>query len=75
MSEADRPPVGSIGWVDLTVENAKGIRMFYEKVIGWKSAELAMGGYAHFLMKTPSEDKTVAGVCNARGSNADLPLG
>ncbi len=68
----DKPQVGSIGWHDLTVENAEQVRDFYEQVVGWTSNPVDMKGYSDFNMVTPS-GQVVAGVCHARGSNADLP--
>jgi hypothetical protein len=32
-----------------------------------------MGGYGDFCMVSPHNGKTVAGICHARGENADLP--
>ena len=73
MSKAKKPHVGAITWFDLTVKNAPKVRAFYEKVVGWKSAGLDMGGYEDFCMNTPAGGKTVAGICHARGENATLP--
>ena len=73
MSEREDPAIGSIGWVDLTVEAAEGIRDFYKAVVGWTSSELNMGGYSDFCMNLPGSGRRVAGICHARGSNADLP--
>ncbi len=69
MSEQE---TGSIGWVDLTVPDAEGLREFYSEVVGWEAEPLDMGGYSDFVMKTPG-GQGVAGVCHARGGNADLP--
>ncbi len=68
-----KPAVGAITWFDLTVKNAPKVRAFYEKVVGWKSAGLDLGGYEDFCMNTPADEKTVAGICHARGDNAALP--
>ncbi|MHC5210638.1 MAG: VOC family protein [Planctomycetota bacterium] len=73
MSDATRPAVGTIGWHDLTVEDAPAVRDFYTRVIGWKCEDVDMGGYADFQMMTPEGGEGVAGVCHARGVNADLP--
>ncbi len=27
--------IGKIGWIDMTVDDATGLRDFYQKVIGW----------------------------------------
>jgi predicted enzyme related to lactoylglutathione lyase len=57
----------------LTVENAQEIRDFYQSVVGWDTSEVDMGGYSDFCMVSPHNGKTVAGICHARGENADLP--
>jgi predicted enzyme related to lactoylglutathione lyase len=69
----EKTKVGSIGWVDLTVGDAESVREFYKKVIGWQHEEVDMGGYSDFSMTLPSTGEGVAGVCHARGSNADTP--
>lgn len=68
----ERPTVGGIAWRDLTVEDAPGIRDFYKSVVGWASAPVEMGDYDDFNM-LDAEGRAVAGVCHARGLNADLP--
>jgi predicted enzyme related to lactoylglutathione lyase len=65
--------VGTIGWIDLTVDNAEEVRDFYAAVVGWKIDPVDMGGYQDFTMVTPAAGDAVAGVCHARGSNADMP--
>ena len=69
----EKPEVGSIGWQDLTVANAGEIREFYEGVVGWQSSPVDMGEYSDFNMIAPGSGDPVAGVCHARGTNADLP--
>ena len=64
---------GTIGWIDLTIENAEAIRDFYGDVVGWKSSAVDMGGYSDFVMTTPSGENPAAGVCHARGTNVGLP--
>lgn len=66
-------PIGSIGWVDLTVADAPRIRDFYAAVVGWKFEGLDMGGYEDFVMNEPASGKSASGVCHARGVNKDLP--
>jgi len=68
-----RPVVGAIGWLDLTVPNADGLRDFYAKVVGWKPEPVTMGGYSDYHMLLPAQGTPVAGVCHARGVNAHLP--
>ncbi|MBI4892312.1 MAG: VOC family protein [Acidobacteria bacterium] len=70
MSEEQKP--GSIGWTDLTVPNADALRDFYSAVAGWQAEALDMGGYSDYVMKAP-DGTPVAGICHARGSNANLP--
>jgi len=70
MSTAPTP--GTIGWIDLTVTDADRLRQFYADVTGWSSSPVDMGGYADFNMAPPG-GPPVAGVCHARGGNADLP--
>jgi predicted enzyme related to lactoylglutathione lyase len=67
------PAVGSIAWHDLTVPDADSVRVFYEQVVGWKSSPVDLGGYSDFEMLQPSSGESVAGICHARGSNADIP--
>ena len=64
---------GTIVWFDLTVPDAPGIRDFYQSVIGWSPEPVAMGDYDDFSMVAPGDGSTVAGVCHARGDNAELP--
>src|SRR5436190_24064366 len=65
--------VGSIAWRDLTVPHADAVRAFYERVVGWKSNPVDLGGYSDFEMLQPASGESVAGICHARGSNANLP--
>lgn len=64
---------GTIGWHDLTVEDAETARDFYEAVAGWRPEPVELEGYQDFNMRLPHRQEAVAGVCHARGSNADLP--
>lgn len=73
MSDQKKANIGSIGWMDLTVENADSVRDFYREVVGWTFSGLDMGGYSDYCMNEPETGKSVAGVCHARGVNADLP--
>jgi predicted enzyme related to lactoylglutathione lyase len=66
------PRPGSITWTDLTVDDAERVRDFYHAVTGWTPVPLSMGTYADFVMKT-DDGEEIAGICHARGSNADLP--
>lgn len=74
MSEpAKRPPTGTFGWFDLTVDDAPRVRDFYREVVGWSPSEVAMGEYADYSMCRPDTLEPVAGVCHHRGSNVGIP--
>ena len=73
MSNDDKPAVGSIVWRDLTVPDAEQVRDFYRAVVGWKAEPVAMDGYDDFNMTGPDDGEPLAGICHARGSNAELP--
>lgn len=73
MTDAPRPPQhGTFSWFDLTVADAEGLRDFYAAVVGWRSQGLSMGDYDDYVM-TDASGKAVAGICHARGPNAELP--
>ncbi len=65
------PGFGTITWQDLTVEDAERVRDFYQSVVGWTPKAVNMGPYSDFVMS--GSDGDVAGICHARGGNADLP--
>jgi len=67
------PRLGRIGWTDLTVPDAETIRDFYGEVVGWEPEPVDMGGYSDFNMNVPGDGMPAAGICHARGANADLP--
>ncbi len=66
-------PVGTILWRDLTVPDAEAIRDFYQEVVGWVSRGDDMGGYEDYNMFPPGAEENAAGICHARGVNANLP--
>jgi uncharacterized protein len=66
------PKPGSIVWSDLTVPNAEALRDFYARVAGWNVETLTMGDYADYVMVSSTGDG-VAGICHARGENANVP--
>ncbi len=63
---------GHIGWHDLTVEDATGVRDFYCAVAGWTAGAVSMGDYDDYTLHDAAGN-AVAGVCHARGCNAGLP--
>ena len=74
MSDHPQPEVGSVGWLDITVADADPLRDFYAAVVGWTAHGVSMGGgsYEDYAMVS-ADGAPRAGVCHARGSNADLP--
>ena len=68
----EKAVVGSIGWFDLTVENATSVRDFYEAVAGWKSEALSMGEYSDYVMNDAAGN-AVSGVCHKHGANSGMP--
>ena len=71
--EADNNSIGRVEWVDLSIGDAARSKDFYCKVIGWKSTAVEMGTYSDFNLNLPGSGKTMAGICHARGMNANLP--
>ena len=65
--------IGKIGWIDITVDAADDLRDFYKEVTGWTTDPVQMDGYEDYCMIAAGTGEAVAGVCHARGSNADLP--
>ncbi|HRK05216.1 MAG TPA: VOC family protein [Chlorobiota bacterium] len=59
-------------WTDLTVQDAAALTGFYENVVGWKAAEHPVGDYSDYDMKD-AKGEVVAGICYARGTNANVP--
>lgn len=69
-------PVGRIAWLDLTVPDASATRDFYRQVVGWSVQDVQMEEtgepYADYNMLAV-DGNPAAGICHARGMNADLP--
>lgn len=72
---SDTTQVGKIGWIDMTVGDADGLRDFYKSVVGWETEAVSMGDYSDYSMTLPASGEAVSGICHARGSNADVPGG
>lgn len=68
-----KPKIGDVAWLDLTVTDATHVKDFYQKVIGWNVEECSMGDYNDYSMLSPVSGDAKAGVCHAKGPNADLP--
>lgn len=64
---------GRIGWIDLTVPAADATRDFYAAVAGWTAEPQSMGDYNDYVMRPAGGGDPVAGICHARGPNAEMP--
>jgi hypothetical protein len=72
---SDNMQVGKIGWIDMTVDDADGLRDFYRSVVGWETEAVSMGDYSDYSMTLPASGEAVSGICHARGGNAEIPGG
>lgn len=63
---------GKLGWLDMTVADAEGLKSFYEAVCGWSVAPVDMGGYDDYTM-LDTGGEPVGGICHARGPNEGMP--
>ncbi len=70
---SDTPVPGTIGWIDLTVPDAVGVRDFYAAVVGWTATPVDMDGYDDYCVAPEGREEPVAGICHARGENASQP--
>ncbi len=75
MSTNEKAAPGTIGWIDITVDDAASLRKFYQSVVGWTSQDVSMGEYSDYSMVPPGSDTAVAGICHSRGGNKGLPSG
>ena len=67
--------IGKVGWIDTTVEDADDLREFYASVTGLVPEPVSMGDYNDYNMTLPGTGTPVAGICHARGGNAEIPPG
>jgi predicted enzyme related to lactoylglutathione lyase len=67
--------IGKIGWIDMSVDDAGSLRDFYQQVVGWNVEDTSMGDYSDYTMMSPDDGAAIAGICHARGCNADIPGG
>src|SRR5688572_8398327 len=73
MSAAPQLKPGTIAWRDLTVPNAEQIKDFYCKVVGWQASPHDMDEYHDFDIRAEPDGEVIAGICHARGTNANVP--
>ena len=65
--------IGRFGWLDLTVDDADGVRDFYQAVVGWDISEIDMDGYDDYCLHPPGGGDPVAGICHRKGANSNMP--
>ncbi|MGH2907358.1 MAG: VOC family protein [Solirubrobacterales bacterium] len=70
---SDQPRTGIIKWVDLTVDDAEGVRDFYSAVVGWQAVPVDVGGHEDYVMKHPDTGDVAAGICHQLGAVKGLP--
>ncbi len=66
--------LGKVGWLDITVDDASGLKDFYKDVVGWGVEAASMGDYDDYVMMD-SAGEAVGGICHARGGNKAVPPG
>ena len=67
----EKPALGKVMWMDLTVENADAVSDFYAAVVSWEKQALSMGDYSDYMMNLGEEG--ASGICHSKGVNAYLP--
>ena len=65
--------IGKIGWIDLTCEDAEGVKDFYTQVTGWASTSAPVADYEDYCLHPSAADDPVAAICHKRGGNAGVP--
>ena len=66
------PEIGEIVWNNFSQLNARKIKQFYSKVVGWKPRPQTMGDSDDYVMLSPKTKNNISCVCHKRGSNADF---
>jgi predicted enzyme related to lactoylglutathione lyase len=69
----NKPKFGTIEWIDLSVPNAIELRDFYSQVTGWTSSPVTVADYEDYCVHPAGTEQPVAGICHARGENANMP--
>ncbi|MEM7054212.1 MAG: VOC family protein [Pseudomonadota bacterium] len=67
--------IGTMGWLDITDEQAPALRDFYQSVVGFQIEAMSMDDYDDYILKTADGETMVAGIVNKRGPNAEVPKG
>ncbi len=69
----NKEQLGTIGWFDLTVTDARPLSQFYSEVIGWKIQETPVDDYHDYTMTHEKSGHPLSGICHKKGQNADIP--
>ena len=68
---AGNAEIGKIGWIDISVDDASGLRDFYASVVGWIPEDVSMGEYSRQRIRRIS-----TGFCNSQiVFRVELPIG
>lgn len=63
--------VGKVQWFDLTVDDAAGMRDFYQEVVGWTFQPAQVADYEDWCMMADGD--LVTGICHRKGINEKMP--
>ena len=74
-SPSEKPPAGTIGWIDLTTENADEICEFYKSVVGWASEAVPVKDHHDYTITPAGGSEPVAGICHKLPPNENVPGG
>jgi len=67
---SDKSSLGTIGWFDLTVKNAKPLSQFFADVVGWGVEETPVDEYS---MTHADTGHPLSGICHQKGQNVGIP--
>lgn len=66
-------PLRTVGWIDLTVDEATSVKDFYRSVIGWEESAVDMGTYDDFCLHAEPGGEPIVGICHRQGQNSNIP--
>lgn len=70
-----KPAPGTIGWIDLTTENADQIKDFYQATVGWTTEAVPVESHEDYVVSVGKGQDPIAGICNRLAPNAEMPSG
>ena len=75
LKSASKPMPGTIGWIDLTTENADQIKDFYQSTVGWSAESVPVKNHKDYIVSVEKGQEPVAGICHRLAPNAEMPSG